>query len=121
MKIIHFFGVADFMRTIETWDTNTLTGALVLFDLNLPCESGLDGIRRLRAINRMSGIVTGICSGSDDPTDQRRAAAGGADFFVGKPLDVAAWQEICRSVSDLDLVETAGGVFDLVRRHMKAA
>lgn len=63
---------------------------LLIADLYMPLDGGIGLVTRLREDRRFSAMRLGICSGSDAEEDRRRAIAAGADFYLEKPLDLAA-------------------------------
>jgi len=63
---------------------------LLVADLYMPLDSGEGLVSRLRRDARFAGMRLCICSGSDAIEDRERAIAAGADFFLEKPLDLAA-------------------------------
>jgi CheY-like chemotaxis protein len=63
---------------------------LLIVDLYMPLDSGLDLIARLRADDRFARMSFGVCSGSDAQADRDRALAAGADFYLEKPIDMRA-------------------------------
>ncbi|PDT10807.1 response regulator [Rhizobium sp. M1] len=63
---------------------------LLIADLYMPLDSGIGLVSRLRGDNRFSAMRLAICSGSDADEDRARALEAGADFYLEKPLDLAA-------------------------------
>jgi CheY-like chemotaxis protein len=63
---------------------------LLIADLYMPLDEGSGLIGRLRGDVRFSPMRLCICSGSDADEDRQRAIAAGADFYLEKPLDIAA-------------------------------
>ncbi|MBX4939676.1 response regulator [Rhizobium binae] len=63
---------------------------LLVADLYMPLDSGIGLMSRLRGDNRFSAMRLAICSGSDADEDRARALEAGADFYLEKPLDLAA-------------------------------
>jgi CheY-like chemotaxis protein len=59
---------------------------LVVLDLHLGAEDGLDVVRRLRGDPATSGIPVLAVSAATDPEDVERAGAAGCDSFLGKPF-----------------------------------
>ena len=41
-----------------------------------------------------AAMLLASCSGGDDPHDRQAAEEAGADFILGKPLDLALCQEL---------------------------
>lgn len=60
---------------------------LVIADLYMPLDGGLEFIRKMRSDDRFSGLRIAICSGSDADEDRLRSLAAGADLYLGKPLN----------------------------------
>jgi DNA-binding response OmpR family regulator len=63
---------------------------LLIADLYMPLDSGIGLVSRLRGDDRFSAMRLAICSGSDADEDRARALDAGADFYLEKPLDLAA-------------------------------
>lgn len=95
---------ADFINSVQTEVGFEPAETLVISDLNLAVSSGLQAVRTLRSDPAMAGAFVGICSGSDDPADQKAALEAGADFFVTKPLDKTALAAMCDMVANLFFV-----------------
>ena len=57
---------------------------LVLLDVGLP---DLDGYAVLREIRAFSAVPVIMLTARDEPMDKVRGLEGGADDYVGKPLD----------------------------------
>ncbi|MBB4573452.1 MULTISPECIES: response regulator [Rhizobium] len=63
---------------------------LLIADLYMPLDGGIGLVSRLRGDDRFSTMRLAICSGSDADEDRARALEAGADFYLEKPLDLAA-------------------------------
>ncbi|MBY3596637.1 response regulator [Rhizobium bangladeshense] len=63
---------------------------LLVADLYMPLDSGIGLVSSLRADDRFRTMRLAICSGSDADEDRTRAFEAGADFYLEKPLDLAA-------------------------------
>ncbi|MEM6383248.1 MAG: response regulator [Pseudomonadota bacterium] len=92
---------SDFFEHLERDAEQHRDTSLVVFDLNLGIGTGIEAIRSLRSDRRFDDLIVGICSGSDDPKDERDALNAGADFFVTKPLRGASLEKICSAVASL--------------------
>ena len=57
----------------------------VILDLRLPGISGLELQQKLNELNWSVPII--FVTSQDDPATRRKAMAGGARFFFGKPVD----------------------------------
>jgi two-component system, cell cycle response regulator DivK len=58
---------------------------LILMDIGLPGQSGLDAVRAIRA--RLSKVPIIAVSSGVMPGDRERAIDAGCDDFVAKPID----------------------------------
>lgn len=67
---------------------------LVLLDVKMPLVDGFEVLRRLASGALRPRVI--MLSSSEDARDQARAAELGAQGFVTKPLDAAAFQAIVR-------------------------
>ena len=103
---------------------------LVILDLQLPGEHGLDLARNLRQDSRV-GII--ILTGSGDKIDEIVGLEGGADGYLTKPVDERALLAHVRSVlrrvmdsspvhasDDPGIVEFAGWTLDLTAHELKS-
>ncbi|MBL8163748.1 MAG: response regulator [Anaerolineae bacterium] len=61
---------------------------LLLLDLDMPGDDGLDLLRRLRADGRYNGLAIIAMSESDELSTLTTALDIGADDFLAKPFDV---------------------------------
>jgi CheY-like chemotaxis protein len=71
---------------------------VVLLDLNLPRVSGLDVLRRIRADERTRGLPVVVLTSSKEEEDIIRSYALGANGYVRKPVDFAAFNEAVRTL-----------------------
>ncbi len=70
--------------------------ALVLLDLNLPGFDGLEVLRRLRADPRTRLLPVVILTSSGQDEDLVKSYSLGANAYVRKPVDFAAFIEAAR-------------------------
>lgn len=68
----------------ETYDTMRLP-SLILLDLKLGKQHGLDVLRRLRSDARTKHLPVIVFTTSDDPADIAACYTAGANGFVAKP------------------------------------
>lgn len=66
---------------------------VVLLDIGLPRLSGLEVLERLRADARTRLLPVVILTSSDEEQDRLRSYQNGANSFVRKPVDFAAFAE----------------------------
>ena len=67
--------------------------SVVLLDIGLPRLSGLEVLARLRTDNRTRLLPIVILTSSDEEKDRLKSYEKGANSFVRKPLDFAAFAE----------------------------
>ena len=113
--LVHYARFDALERDLESGELGSLAASLVVVDLNLKLTEGTAVVRALREAPAARDAVIGVCTGSEDPADRRDALAAGADFFVGKPLDLACLERICQAVEGLRTVRDADGTLGLVR------
>ena len=111
MNLVHHTSYDDFLKS----DVMTTSARpLILFvDLNLPEVKGTEIIRRIRESGQFPHVVSGICTGSEDPADRLSAQKVGARFFIRKPLDVNALRGVCSIVDGLEMKTSVAGVTSL--------
>lgn len=68
--------------------------SLLVADYYMPITDGPELFRLVRANHQFADVMLASCSGGDDPGDRKAAEEAGADFVLGKPLDLALCQEI---------------------------
>lgn len=77
--------------------------SILITDLRLGMATGIDVIQALGEMDNFGNTIMGICSDSEDPNERVKARSAGAAFFISKPLDLKALQEISRCVSSLEI------------------
>lgn len=75
--------------------------ALILLDLNLPKVGGLEVLRRVKAEPRFAGVPVVVLTSSFEDGDRARAAALGADLYIQKPVEFAAFAAVVGQVARL--------------------
>jgi CheY-like chemotaxis protein len=73
---------------------------MVLLDLNMPGESGLDVLRRLRAHPDLADLTVVVFTSSEDPAEADACYAAGADSYIYKPINFALFQTVLRQTLD---------------------
>lgn len=71
---------------------------LMLLDLNMPGESGLDVLRRVRGAFKDLTIV--VFTSSEDQAEADACAAAGADSYIYKPINFALFQTVLGQTLD---------------------
>src|SRR5919197_2544808 len=71
---------------------------IVLLDVMLPGQSGLDALRSIRADDELKDTRVIVMTAFSDVRPSDMAAAGGADRFLAKPFDPL---ELIEAVDDL--------------------
>lgn len=103
------FEAVGFCRTLDLYREWTRAPFdLVLLDVGLPDDDGVEVARHLRTLSDVVGIV--IYSGHGRPADRMRGLRAGADVYLAKPMGV---DEIVQSLRNLGrrviVAETAPG------------
>ncbi|MFD0523413.1 response regulator [Paractinoplanes durhamensis] len=82
---------------------------LLLLDLNMPGESGLDVIRRVRADDTLADLTIIVFTSSEEPAEADACYAAGADSYIYKPLNFALFQSVLSRTLDYWLNRPAAG------------
>jgi two-component system, cell cycle response regulator DivK len=72
----------------------TVRPRVILTDLRLPGEDGLDLTRRLKAGAATKDIVILVLTGCAQEGDEARALAAGCDGYITKPYDVEVLKQV---------------------------
>jgi CheY-like chemotaxis protein len=104
----------EFLRSgIEVMPRLTAEGAdrpgLVLLDLNMPGEGGLDVIRRVRADPGFAGLTLIVFTSSENQEEADACFAAGADSYIYKPINFALFQTVLRQTLDYWRVRSSDG------------
>jgi CheY-like chemotaxis protein len=73
---------------------------LLLLDLNMPGESGLDVIRQIRRNDGLAGLTVVVFTSSEEPAEADACYAAGADSYIYKPLNFALFQSVLSQTLD---------------------
>lgn len=82
---------------------------VVVVDLNLPVMKGIEVLAWIKKQPYFDDTVVGICSGSEDPADERASYDAGAEFFLEKPLSRSCIETLAERFPHLVLAEVEGG------------
>jgi len=110
-RLAHHFSWDAFRAALDA--TPATEPLLVCVDLNMPGMKGTEIISAMLAAAPRPRLISGICSGSEDPADRLHAERVGARFFVQKPLNRAALEAICSAVEELSCGSSPEGKFTL--------
>lgn len=61
---------------------------LIILDVGMPGGSGMDVLKKLKSMNKLSQIPIIVLTGSTDPKVQVQALSEGAEDFLTKPVDL---------------------------------
>jgi CheY-like chemotaxis protein len=73
---------------------------MLLLDLNMPGESGLEVLRRVRAEPAYANLRIVVFTSSENPAEADACQAAGADSYVYKPINFALFQTVLRQTLD---------------------
>ena len=60
----------------------------IILDVGMPGGSGMDVLKKLKSMNKLSQIPVIVLTGSTDPALRDQAMAAGAEEFLTKPVDL---------------------------------
>jgi CheY-like chemotaxis protein len=81
-------------------DTGQARPGLVLLDLNMPGEGGLDVIRRVRADAVFEALRVVVFTSSENQAEAEACYAAGADSYIYKPINFALFQSVLAQTLD---------------------
>jgi CheY-like chemotaxis protein len=73
---------------------------MVLLDLNMPGEGGLDVIRRVRADAVFEALRVVVFTSSENQAEAEACYAAGADSYIYKPINFALFQSVLAQTLD---------------------
>jgi CheY-like chemotaxis protein len=73
---------------------------LVLLDLNMPGEGGLDVVRQVRARGEYDGLRLVVFTSSENQAEAEACYAAGADSYIYKPINFALFQSVLAQTLD---------------------
>ncbi|GIE98446.1 response regulator [Paractinoplanes rishiriensis] len=73
---------------------------LLLLDLNMPGESGLDVIKQIRRHDGLADLTVVVFTSSEEPAEADACYAAGADSYIYKPLNFALFQSVLSQTLD---------------------
>ena len=82
-----------FVETTDT-DPEARCPQVILLDLNLPCVSGLEVLRRVKKSARFADVPVIIVTSSDAAIDRAEAASLGANGYFLKPENLDEYMKL---------------------------
>ena len=73
---------------------------LVLLDLNMPGEGGLDVIKQVRARPEFDTLTLVVFTSSENQAEADACCAAGADSYIYKPINFALFQSVLSQTLD---------------------
>ncbi|MEM1397146.1 MAG: response regulator [Pseudomonadota bacterium] len=89
VDVVYFHELDDLLVAVKSIDEERRDPPeAIVVDLNMPVTDGISSIEALNRIPSLADVPVGVCTGSSDPEDEKRARKAGAAFFVIKPFDL---------------------------------
>jgi CheY-like chemotaxis protein len=82
---------------------------LMLLDLNMPGESGLDVLRHARSDRTLDDLTIVVFSSSEDQAETDACHDAGADSYIFKPLNFALFQSVLSQTLDYWIARPRSG------------
>lgn len=108
------FRVTGFDSAAAFWEgMKTKTPSLVLLDIMLPDEDGMQILKKLKASGKTASIPTIMLTAKSGQIDKIKALDGGADDYVTKPFDIPELISRINAVLRRSAKKTTAGVLKL--------
>lgn len=108
------FRVTGFDSAAAFWEgMKTKTPSLVLLDIMLPDEDGMQILKKLKASGKTASIPTIMLTAKSGQIDKIKALDGGADDYVTKPFDIPELILRINAVLRRSAKKTTAGVLKL--------
>ena len=108
------FRVTGFDSAAAFWEgMKTKTPSLVLLDIMLPDEDGMQILKKLKASGETASIPTIMLTAKSGQIDKIKALDGGADDYVTKPFDIPELISRINAVLRRSEKKTTAGVLKL--------
>ncbi|WP_249310856.1 response regulator transcription factor [Congzhengia minquanensis] len=108
------FRVTGFDSAAAFWEgMKTKTPSLVLLDIMLPDEDGMQILKKLKASGETASIPTIMLTAKSGQIDKIKALDGGADDYVTKPFDIPELISRINAVLRRSAKKTTAGVLKL--------
>jgi|SRR6218665_661436 len=75
---------------------------ILFLDLNMPCKTGFDCLKEIRANSRFKDISIAIYSTSSSEKDIEETFVGGANIYIKKPNDFSKLKKVIKDVVNIN-------------------
>ena len=83
---------------LKRWEAGEPTPAVVLLDIKLPRQSGLDFLRALKAHSELRSVPVVVLTTSAEDSDIQAAYALGANSYIIKPVEFEKFVEVANQI-----------------------
>lgn len=98
LHVVHLAGGEEAMQFLAESSLTTTVPKLILLDLRLPKIDGFEVLRQLKSSPVLNKVPVIVLSTSHSASDVRAAYRCGANSYLVKPLEFAAFQEMIDSL-----------------------
>lgn len=99
-KVTTFKDGKDLMDYLENPESKL--PHILFLDLNMPCKTGFDCLKEIRANNRFKDISIAIYSTSSSEKDIEETFVGGANIYIKKPNDFSKLKKVIKDVVNIN-------------------
>ena len=99
-RVTTFKDGKDLMDYLEKPDSKL--PHILFLDLNMPCKTGFDCLKEIRANNRFKDISIAIYSTSSSEKDIEETFVGGANIYIKKPNDFSKLKKVIKDVVNIN-------------------
>lgn len=91
----------DLMDYLEHPET-TLLPHILFLDLNMPCKTGAECLKEIRANAKFKDLTIAIYSTSSSDKDIEETFIGGANIYIKKPNDFSKLKKVIKDVVNMN-------------------
>ncbi|RZK08002.1 MAG: response regulator [Flavobacterium sp.] len=91
----------DLMDYLENPET-TLLPHILFLDLNMPCKTGAECLKEIRANPKFKDLTIAIYSTSSSDKDIEETFIGGANIYIKKPNDFSKLKKVIKDVVNMN-------------------
>lgn len=91
----------DLMDYLEHPET-TLLPHILFLDLNMPCKTGAECLKEIRANSKFKDLTIAIYSTSSSEKDIEETFIGGANIYIKKPNDFSKLKKVIKDVVNMN-------------------